>query len=152
MNPDNYYPSAPWLACNGHPGRPPKTAPTLAQVEDVFARWLYVPDPAPLRAVLAVTVTHFLADRRPVWLLLEGPTSIGKTVYAETLGQVPVVATKSVLNRAGSSPRPRPRRAGRYTPTDCSAPPSRGASQTPAVTCGPGRGGRPSWSWASWPP
>jgi hypothetical protein len=50
----------------------------LAECVATFRRWLYLPDPAPLYGVLATFVGNHL-DGDPLWLLIVGPPSSGKT-------------------------------------------------------------------------
>ncbi len=61
-------------------GLPPSPSANdlLNDLTDVFSKWLHMDDPAPVLAVAATVVAN-LADGDPVWLLIVGPPSGGKT-------------------------------------------------------------------------
>jgi hypothetical protein len=61
------------------PAPPPPPVPVkLSEAVDVFARWLHLADPAPLYAVAGAIAAN-LAQGDPVWLLLVGAPSTGKS-------------------------------------------------------------------------
>jgi hypothetical protein len=60
------------------PPPPPPVPVKLSEAVDVFGRWLHMTDPAPLYAVAAAIAAN-LADGDPVWLLLVGAPSTGKS-------------------------------------------------------------------------
>ena len=68
----------------------PSSPWSLEQVVETFRRWLHLPDPRPLYAVLAAVV----ANRREgdaVWLIVVGPSGSGKTELLSSLGDLPDV-------------------------------------------------------------
>ena len=73
---------------------------SLAQVVDTWQRTLHVPDPGALLVVLATIVANRM-DLDPVWLMLIGPPSSGKTEIVEALAELPEVHTVSTVTRAG---------------------------------------------------
>jgi hypothetical protein len=68
----------------------------LATVVTTFEKWLYLPDPMPLFAVLG-TVAANLMPGDPVWLLLIGPPGGGKTELLQPLAGLPDVHVTSTL-------------------------------------------------------
>lgn len=68
------------------PDLPPELAPrTLAQVHEVFQRWLYMPD----TGALDVAIATYLANQgegNPVWLLVVGSPGFGKTEQITPIG------------------------------------------------------------------
>jgi hypothetical protein len=76
---------------------PAAAAPmTLAQVVRVFRRWLYLPDRGPLYAVLG-TVAANQMDGDPVWLMLVGASSGGKTEILNAVTGLPHVHAAATL-------------------------------------------------------
>jgi len=71
----------------------------LATVVTAFQRWLYLPDPTPLFAVLG-TVAANLMPGDPVWLLLVGPPGGGKTEILQPISGLPNVHMTSTLTEA----------------------------------------------------
>jgi len=57
----------------------PTPATSLEQVRGMFERYLYLPDPTPLYAVLATVLANRMADGDPVWLIVVAGSSRGKT-------------------------------------------------------------------------
>ena len=78
------------------PVRQPAKPRTLAEVEEVAARWLGRADPVPLRAVLGTYAAHLITGD-PEWLLLIGGSGIGKTELLIALNDCPNVVTASTL-------------------------------------------------------
>lgn len=72
---------------------PPRS---LASVVETFRGWLYLPDPAPLYAVLGALVANRFTGP-PVWLLLVGPPSSGKTEILMPLSALPGVRLASTM-------------------------------------------------------
>ena len=71
------------------------TPRTLAEVEDVFARWIPDDDPVPTRTVLATYVANLKLEGDPVWLMLVGGSGVGKTERITPLGVMPEVVLES---------------------------------------------------------
>lgn len=72
---------------------------TIAEVITTFRRWLYLPDPAPLLAVLAAIAAHrYPGD--PVWLLLVGPPGSGKSEILQSTRQLRDVHPAATLTEA----------------------------------------------------
>lgn len=61
----------------------------LEQALATFRRWLHLPDVDPLLAVAATAVANRSADASPVWLLVIGPPSAGKTEQIGGLVNLP---------------------------------------------------------------
>jgi hypothetical protein len=82
-------------------GRPAYTGPSreLADVVDVFGRWLHQPDPGALYAVLAGVAAN-LFDGDPLWLLLVGPSGGGKTELLAAITGLPDVHPAATLTEA----------------------------------------------------
>ncbi len=80
-------------------GPSPQGPPTLADVQATFAKWLHMPDPVPLLAVLA-TIAANRMEGDPLWLLLVGPPSSGKTETLEPLRGLPDVHAAATLTEA----------------------------------------------------
>jgi len=79
-----------------------REAPGATALEDtiaVFQRWLYLPDPAPLLAVLAAVLANY-GPGDPVWLLLVAPPSHGKTEILQSLAALPRIHAVGVLTEA----------------------------------------------------
>jgi hypothetical protein len=73
---------------------------TLDELIAVFRKYLYLPDPGPLLVVLGAVAANLLAGD-PVWLLLVGPPSSGKTEILSALSQFPYVHEVSTFTEAG---------------------------------------------------
>jgi hypothetical protein len=74
---------------------------TLQELTDLFKNYFHLPDPAPLRIVLAVIVANRIANGRNVWLLLVGPPSSGKTSLFDVFKNEPDVVSISTTTEAG---------------------------------------------------
>jgi hypothetical protein len=74
-------------------------ASTLDAVVETFQRWLHLPDPGALYAVLG-TVTANQLDGDPVWSLLVGPPGGGKSELLTALGALPDVYPAATLTEA----------------------------------------------------
>jgi DeoR-like helix-turn-helix domain len=64
-----------------------------------FERWLHLPDPGALYAVLGATAANML-DGDPVWLLLVGPPSGGKSELIAATGGLDFVRPAATLTEA----------------------------------------------------
>jgi DNA-binding MarR family transcriptional regulator len=64
-----------------------------------FRRWLHLPDPGPLLAVLGAVAANLL-DGDPVWLLLVGPPGGGKSEILQSLSTLPNVHASATLTEA----------------------------------------------------
>ncbi len=73
---------------------------TIEELVAVFRRYLYLPDPGPLLVVVAAVVANLLGGD-PVWLLLVGPPSSGKTELLSSLGRLAHVHAVSTFTEAG---------------------------------------------------
>jgi hypothetical protein len=73
---------------------------TLDDVVAVFRRHLYLPDLGPVEVVLATAVANLLPGD-PVWLLVVGPPSSGKTELLAPLSRLPYVHEVSTFTEAG---------------------------------------------------
>ncbi len=71
----------------------------IAEVVTVFRRWLHLPDPAPLLAVLGAVAANRL-DGDPVWLLLVGPPGGGKSELLQAVSCLPNVFPAAPLPEA----------------------------------------------------
>jgi hypothetical protein len=81
-------------------GRPRPAAMTLAEVHQVFQKWLHLPDPG----VVTITAAAVAANRcegDPMWLLLIGPPASGKTEILDSLLAMPNMHSVGVLSEAG---------------------------------------------------
>ncbi len=72
----------------------------LADLVAEVRHHLYLPDPAPLYAVLAAVAANRLTGD-PVWLLLVGPPSCGKTEMLNLLDELPDVWRLDMVTEAG---------------------------------------------------
>jgi hypothetical protein len=76
-------------------------APTpLDQVIATFNRWLFLPDPGLIHVVLATVAANRMAGD-PVWLMLVGPPSSGKTEALVSLSRLSDVYIRSVIRESG---------------------------------------------------
>lgn len=78
---------------------PPPSGCTLADVVAIFQRWLYMPDPTVLYAVLGAVAANLLPGD-PVWLLTVGPPGSGKTETINALSRLQNVHHISTLTEA----------------------------------------------------
>jgi len=87
---------------------------SLADTLDVFGRWLHLDDEAPVLGVAAAVVAN-LAEGDPVWLLIVGPPSGGKTEILSSCAGLPYVIPAATVSEAallsGTSKRERTRDA-----------------------------------------
>jgi hypothetical protein len=74
------------LEAQHQPDAPPVP---LEQALATFRRWLHLPDVDPLLAIAATAVANRSADASPVWLLVIGPPSAGKTEQIGGLVNLP---------------------------------------------------------------
>lgn len=79
---------------------PPPPGATLDGTVAIFRRWLHLPDPAALLAVLGAVAANRLSGP-PVWLLLVGSPSSGKTEILQAVGSLPDVHPTASLTEAG---------------------------------------------------
>jgi hypothetical protein len=82
-------------------GKPAYEGPARAldDVVETFRRWLYLPDPGALYVALATVVANRLPGD-PVWLLLVGASSSGKTEVLVSLGGLEEVEPAATLTEA----------------------------------------------------
>jgi hypothetical protein len=84
---------------------PSESEPRVAQpvsLDDalgVFAKWLHIDDPAPI-IVTAATVVANRVEGDPVWLLLVGPPSGGKTEIVVSLAGLPYTVPAATITEA----------------------------------------------------
>jgi hypothetical protein len=71
----------------------------LKHVLTVFRRWLYLPDPGMVEIALATVAANRIPGD-PVWLLLTGPSSSGKTETLNSLLDLPNMHPVSTLTEA----------------------------------------------------
>jgi hypothetical protein len=76
-----------------------RSAVSLTDVLETFKKWLYLPDPGVVTLTLAAVAANRL-EGRPVWLLLVGPPSSGKTEILDSLLDLPDMHPASVLTEA----------------------------------------------------
>lgn len=92
-----YWPSPPEKVrqkrTRGREGEP------LGRALDVFGRWLHVDDDAPVLAVAATVIAN-LEVGDPVWLLLVGPPSSGKTEILQSITGLSYVASAATITEA----------------------------------------------------
>lgn len=86
--------------------QPPKLKPEPAKpvpLNDaltVFSKWLRLDDTAPVLATAAAVVAN-LADGDPVWLLIVGPPSSGKTEILQSVSGLDYVVSAATISEAG---------------------------------------------------
>ena len=71
----------------------------LQAVVETFRKWLSLPDPSPLIIFLAALVANLMPGD-PLWLLLVGPSSSGKSEIINTARSLPYVHPVSILTEA----------------------------------------------------
>ncbi len=71
----------------------------LATVIDTYRNWLHFPDPAPIFASLGVAAGHRLPGP-PVWLMLVGQASCGKTEVINSFLGLPNMVSASTVTEA----------------------------------------------------
>lgn len=71
----------------------------LEQTVDVFRRWLYLDDPAPVYA-LAGTIVANRAAGDPVWLLIVSAPSTGKTELLSSAARLPYIHSVATLTES----------------------------------------------------
>jgi len=76
------------------------TACTITEALAVFDRWLLLPDPTPIYAMLGAVAANLLPGD-PVWLGLIGPPSSAKTELLNSISKLPFVAQAATLTVAG---------------------------------------------------
>lgn len=72
---------------------------SLEDVVATFARWLHIPDPSPLYAVLGTVAANRL-EGDAVWLLLVGPPGGGKSEFLTALSSLPDGHAAATLTEA----------------------------------------------------
>ena len=77
----------------------PVQSVSLADAIAKFQHWLPMDDPAPILAVAATVVAN-LADGDPVWLLIVGPPSGGKTEILSSCSALPYMVPAATLTEA----------------------------------------------------
>jgi hypothetical protein len=83
--------------------RVPVPPMTLAQVEQVHAKWLGDHDLVPLRTVLAaVTANLIMGSNEPVWIMVVGGSGFGKTETIAPLSALPLVHMASSISSEGA--------------------------------------------------
>src|SRR5262249_22004325 len=96
------------------PQAAPEKKPTPCAIDAalaVFDRWLLLPDPTPIYAMLGAVAANLLPGD-PVWLGLIGPPSSAKTELLNSISRLPFVAQAATLTVAGLlSGTPRTQRA-----------------------------------------
>lgn len=100
---------APWLTAaapaetttpNGQRSTP--SAPTASPLDDAlgtFARWLHLDDSTPVLVTAATVVANLVAGE-PVWTLLIGPPSSGKTEIVSSLTGLPYIVPAATFTEA----------------------------------------------------
>ena len=76
------------------------TRPDLASVVDLFQRTMWLPDPGVVHLVLGTVAANRLPGD-PLWLLLVGPPSSGKTEILGSLCELAEVHPVSTFTEAG---------------------------------------------------
>ncbi len=76
------------------------STPTLGCVVQLFQRTMWLPDPAVVYAVMGAVAANRLPGD-PLWLLLVGPPSSGKTEVLGALSELPEVHALSTFTEAG---------------------------------------------------
>ena len=86
--------------------------PALDKLQSVFERWLHIEDPHYLHTLIATKVTHKL-DGDPVWMLIVGPSSDGKTEYLRAITQEGEIVVDDVTEKTFISGMKKELRGGR---------------------------------------
>lgn len=73
----------------------------LSDLIALYQEHLYLPDPAALELVLGVLAASRMPGKQPVWLLLVGPPSAGKTVLFDMIADEDDVEVVSTVTEAG---------------------------------------------------
>jgi Domain of unknown function (DUF3854) len=93
---------------------PPATPVPLPDALATFRRWLHLDDTGPVLAVAAAVVAN-MAPGDPVWLLIVGPPSGGKTEVLASVMPLPMVVAAATISEAallsGTSQRERAKNA-----------------------------------------
>jgi Domain of unknown function (DUF3854) len=84
---------------SARPAAKPVQPVSLADAVGKFQHWLPMDDPAPI-LVVAATVVANLADGDPVWLLIVGPPSGGKTEILSSCSTLPYIVPAATLTEA----------------------------------------------------
>ena len=74
---------------------------TIQKTLKTFEKWLYLPDPGVAEITLA-TVAANLLPGDPVWLLLVGAPSSGKTEVLNSVSQLEKMYSVSTLTEGGA--------------------------------------------------
>lgn len=78
---------------------PPAPPCSVEAATEVFGRWLHMDDPAVVLTVAAAVVAN-LADGDPVWLLIVGPPSGGKTEVLSACSTLPYIIPAATVTEA----------------------------------------------------
>lgn len=78
------------------------SADALAELLACYRELLHLPEPGPVLAALATVAANRLPGD-PVWTLLVGPPSSGKTEIVDSLRLLPETASVSTLTKPGST-------------------------------------------------
>jgi hypothetical protein len=70
---------------------------TLTELLAVYGELLYLPDPTPILGALATVAANRIPDDDPVWTVLVGPPSSGKSEIIDSLRGLPEMASLSTL-------------------------------------------------------
>lgn len=99
-------PTPPPTAADKPPTAPPPPEPAkpvapvaLDAALGTFTKWLHMDDTAPVLAVAAVIVAN-LAAGDPVWLLIVGPPSGGKTEILSSCAGLPYIVPAAIITEA----------------------------------------------------
>ena len=72
----------------------------LRTLIDKYCEYLYLPDPTPVQLTLATVVAHRMGGA-PVWLMIIGPPSSGKSENLQAIVDLPDVYSVGTLSEAG---------------------------------------------------
>lgn len=78
----------------------PKTP--IYRLAVAFQDHLFLPDPFPLYALMGSLVANYIESRSPLWLVMVGPPSCGKSELLNSLLLVPGVVESGSINSLGS--------------------------------------------------
>jgi hypothetical protein len=73
---------------------------TLADVEGVFGRWLHTPDLGLVHVQLGAMAGNLIEGTDPVWLMLIGGSSWGKTEHLQAASDLPYIHLAATLTEA----------------------------------------------------